>query len=70
MTKSKIYHIVLLLVVGFTACKEPIRTIDLSELTISEIHKAYKEGDYDSNQLVKAYLNRIKDLDSTIQVQQ
>jgi len=66
MTKSKIYHIVLLLVVGFAACKEPIRTIDLSELTISEIHKAYKEGDYDSNQLVKAYLNRIKDLDSTI----
>ncbi len=66
MTKSKIYGIALLLSIGFTACKESIKTIDLSELTISEIHKAYQEGDYTSNQLVRAYLERINNLDSTI----
>ncbi|MBQ0735505.1 amidase [Aquimarina celericrescens] len=68
MTKSKVLFVVLLLVVGFMGCKQskPIETIDVSELTIAAIHRAYQEGTYTSNQLVKAYLHRIEDIDSTI----
>lgn len=49
----------------FHGCNAPERTtsIDLSELTISGIHKAYENGDYNSQQLVAAYLERIKQFD-------
>ena len=62
MLKSKIYKVITLLSVGILACEEPksIETIDLSELTISAIHKAYQEGTYNSNQLVQTYLERIE----------
>ncbi len=36
------------------------KAINVNELTISKIHKAYREGRYNSEQLVAAYLARIK----------
>jgi Asp-tRNA(Asn)/Glu-tRNA(Gln) amidotransferase A subunit family amidase len=49
-------------------CQEPNQTqqIDLEELTITEIHKAYKNGDYNSETLVAAFLKDIDSLDSKI----
>jgi len=38
----------------------------LEELTISDIHQAYENGDYNCRQLVKAYLERIRELDHNI----
>lgn len=38
--------------------------IDLQELSVSEIHQAYTEGQYNSQQLVRAYLARIAAYDS------
>ena len=40
--------------------------INLSELTISNIHKAYQEGTYTSEQLVQEYLQRIENYDTSI----
>ena len=40
--------------------------INLQELTIQNIHKAFKDGEYNSQELVSAYLERIKDLDPFI----
>ena len=40
--------------------------IDLKELTIAKIHQAYKKGTYTSEQLVKAYIDRIQKKDSSI----
>ncbi len=38
--------------------------IELEELTIEEVHAAYREGLYNSEDLVRAYLNRIEAMDS------
>ncbi|MFO7851296.1 MAG: amidase [Bacteroidota bacterium] len=53
---------------GSSGCRGPESTasIDLKELTIADIHKAYKEGKYTSRQLVEAYLDRIEKLDDRI----
>ena len=40
------------------------KPIDVLELTISEIHQAYQEGHFTSEDLVTAYLDRIKKLDT------
>ena len=40
--------------------------IDLTELTIADIHRAFKAGDYTSEQLVTAYLKRIATYDDSI----
>ena len=40
--------------------------IDLDELTISQIHEAYRNGEYTSEALVKAYLERINTQDSIL----
>ena len=45
--------------------KPPI-SINLSELTVSQIHSAYKKGEYTSENLVQAYLDRITKLNDTI----
>lgn len=42
------------------------RKIHLEELTIAEIHKAYKEGTYNSQDLVKAYIASIEENDDII----
>ncbi len=52
----------LYLTIIFLGCspqKEPV-AIDLNELTVADIHAAYKEGQYTSEQLVAAYLERIE----------
>ncbi len=68
MNKSKILYVVILLLFGCIACKEPklTETIEVSELTIATIHKAYQEGNYTSHQLVNEYLQRIKNQDSIL----
>lgn len=40
--------------------------ISLEELTISEIHESFSEGNYSAEELVKAYLNRIEAMDSSL----
>ncbi|MFT5451659.1 MAG: amidase [Enterobacterales bacterium] len=40
--------------------------IELTELTISNIHQAYKDGDYNSQQLVVAYLKQIEKFDGKL----
>ncbi len=50
------------------ACQSPSpgNNIDLNELTVLEIHRAYEAGDYNSRQLVEAYLYRIRNFDKNI----
>ncbi len=64
---NKISSICLLLCILF-ACepKEPSRPINLAELTIGQIHEAYRNGTYNAEQLVEAYLERIDAYDSAI----
>jgi Asp-tRNA(Asn)/Glu-tRNA(Gln) amidotransferase A subunit family amidase len=68
MNTSKIVFILLLNLFAFNSCKapKPLVPIAVSELTIADIHKAYQEGSYTSEQLVTAYRQRIEDIDSTI----
>ncbi|QYH40522.1 MULTISPECIES: amidase [Algoriphagus] len=42
------------------------KDISLEELTISQIHEAYKNGDYTAEDLVRAYIYRIEENDSAI----
>ncbi len=44
--------------------KQP--SIELNELTISQIHQAYKTGRYNSQQLVKAYIQQINRYDGKL----
>ncbi|WP_242083210.1 amidase family protein [Aestuariivivens sediminis] len=60
-----IFAILLSGLLGCQKDQEPT-PIDLNELTIQDIHKAFQEGKYNSQQLVKAYLERIERLDSNI----
>ena len=72
MIKTKVFCLLVVLTLGFYSCKEQKtaqtdnKAIELSELTISDIHKAYEEGSFSSEQLVQAYVERIKDFDGTI----
>lgn len=63
MTKTKLFCI--LLIVGSLGCQNQQQTesINLSELTIAEIHRAYENGSYTSEQLVVAYLDRMAAFD-------
>ena len=58
----------LMILLSFCACTEVEKTttINLKELTISEIHKAYTDGSYNSQDLVKAYLLAIEEVDHEI----
>jgi Asp-tRNA(Asn)/Glu-tRNA(Gln) amidotransferase A subunit family amidase len=57
-----------LILVLFFGCSNqaPKQVIDLSELTIGDIHKAYKNGSYSSEELVSAYLDRIAAFDDQL----
>lgn len=61
--KSASFHAAL--IAGIIGCQapKPAEPIDLVELTIADIHKAYETGTYNSQQLVEAYLDRIEKLD-------
>ena len=63
--KMKNAVIFLLISIGLFACQnttemKQTKPIDLNELTIAQVHEAYKNGDYNSEQLVLAYLKRIE----------
>ncbi len=60
--------IAIILFFGLAGCKSPKPTdhINLEELTISDIHEAYKAGSFTSEQLVSAYLQRIEQFDDSI----
>lgn len=49
------------------ACQKPQKgPINLEELTITEIHQAYQNGDFSAEELTQAYLDRIDALDSSL----
>ncbi|MEO1051118.1 MAG: amidase [Bacteroidota bacterium] len=64
--KSIIGLVVLLFLFGCQGIQKQPVPIDLEELTIGSIHKAYQNQEYNSQQLVKAYLDRIAKLDSSV----
>ena len=67
MRQQVIYSILLLLFIGSTGCRQPQpANIDLTELTVTEIHRAYAAGEFNSQQLVAAYLARIEKYDTSI----
>ncbi|MCB0280602.1 MAG: amidase, partial [Calditrichaeota bacterium] len=45
---------------------DSVQKIKLNELTIRQIHQAYQNGDYTSEDLVNAYLQRIAEYNSQI----
>lgn len=55
-----------LLFLIITSCQTPEKVVEinLSELSITEIHQAYTEGKYNSQQLVTTYLAQIEKLDA------
>lgn len=55
-------------IIFFFGCQKPsqLQQIDLEELTIAVIHEAYKNGLYNSEALVAAYLKNIDSVDSNI----
>ena len=65
---NKLHVILFFLVIGIFGCQSPnpSEPIDLMELTIGDIHHAYENGSYTSHQLVKAYMNRIEQINSKI----
>ncbi|MFC1482118.1 amidase [Candidatus Neomarinimicrobiota bacterium] len=68
MRQNKLLAICLLVLFGLMGCspqKEKVQ-IDLAELTISDIHEAYQEGRYSSEELVSAYLTVIKQHDEEL----
>ncbi|MEE9372974.1 MAG: amidase [Saprospiraceae bacterium] len=61
------YKFLFISIILIYSCSQPqnsmMTTIELEELTIDEIQKAYESGTYNATQLIQAYLNRIEDLD-------
>ncbi len=68
MNKIAIFLTCAALTLGISACRtsESTESINLNELTVEDIHQAYKEGKYTCRQLVEAYLERIEKLDDRI----
>lgn len=62
---NKLQVILFILSIGIIGCQspKPSEPIDLMELTVEDIHQAYENGIYNSEQLVEAYLNRIEQFD-------
>ncbi len=58
----------LIVILGISGCQAPKHSapIDLTELTIADIHRAYTEGTFNSQQLVASYLERIEKFDEEI----
>ena len=68
MTKLKsllIYVVVFSFLLGCQR-QEDHKQIDLQEITIAEVHQAYEQGVYNSQQLVEAYLANIEKYDKEI----
>jgi Asp-tRNA(Asn)/Glu-tRNA(Gln) amidotransferase A subunit family amidase len=62
---NKLILIVSIIVFSCTT-REQAKMINLSELTIADIHESYKDGSYNSQELVSAYFNRIRQFDDSI----
>jgi len=60
--------LLIILIVGIIGCQsqKEIEPIDLSELTITKIHEAFKGERFTGEQLTRAYLNRIAEFDGGI----
>ena len=56
----------LMLIVNSCNQSPPARSIDLNELTVDDIHAAYRAGTYTCEQLVLAYLNRMDSVNPAI----
>ncbi|MGB5666361.1 MAG: amidase [Maribacter sp.] len=68
MNRPKLIAICIVLILSVIGCLAPkhAEPIDLTELTIADIHAAYIEGTYNSQQLIEAYLKRIQNFDGEI----
>lgn len=66
MTKNILSLLVFIGIAGCSIPQDALHTIDLTELTIDEIHQAYVEGEYNAEMLTEAYLNRIAEFDGDI----
>ncbi len=68
MIKIKILSLWTLLMLCLCSCQEndPSQKINLAELSIAEIHTAYKNGSYTSRDLVAAYISAISEKNDTI----
>ena len=66
MTRISFVFLLTFHVVSCTLDKPSEIAIDLNELTITDIHNAFKSGAYNSQQLVEAYLARIEQYDDAI----
>lgn len=68
MHKNLLKIVYLIFILGFVEgySQKEIKDINLTEITISDIHEAYKNGEYNSQQLVTAYLNRIAQFNKKI----
>ncbi len=58
--------VLLLSAFGFQSTSNVAKPINVQELTIAQIHAAYKKGTFTSQQLVAAYLERINQFDKQI----
>ena len=56
----------ILLAIACQPGQEAGARIELSELTVKEIHAAYRNGTYTAQELVQAYITRIKEYDEKI----
>ncbi|MFT5941375.1 MAG: amidase, partial [Sediminicola sp.] len=66
MIMKKVVSILIFLFLTLGCKQEKETNISLDELTISEIHSNYSKGVYNSEQLVQAFIDRIKTKDSSI----
>ncbi len=64
MRKSTWKSICLVLIASSCQSTKHAEPLDVTELTISEIHRAYQEERFTSMQLVAAYLDRINKFDT------
>jgi len=66
--KATILLLLLTMLLGLSSCTSSSSSpeITLEELTIVDIHAAYRSGTYTSEELVEAYLSRIAAIDSNI----
>ena len=66
----KFNYCLLLISIIFLGCSDEKsikeKEINIEELTISDIHKSYKDKTFNSEQLVSTYLERIENFDSTL----
>ena len=66
MKNITITFVTLVLFIDFAHAQMNDESINVTELTVAKIHKAYQKRQYTSEQLVTAYLKRIKQFDKKI----